>query len=127
VWSALPEAGHNLVVTFDGPYAGASTGGDDFFRDRISDPEGPTQLRVVLLRDRVEHARTPARRRAVRAVAEVRGVLVRELASDGEHALERLATLIGTGDFASIYLALGAGVDPTSTPATDQLKERISR
>jgi glucose/mannose-6-phosphate isomerase len=59
-------------------------------------------------------------------VAEVRGVLVRELASDGEHALDRLASLVAVGDFASVYLAVGSGTDPTPIAPIDELKERIA-
>jgi glucose/mannose-6-phosphate isomerase len=126
-WSALPDAAYDAIVALDGPYGGGSRDDDDFFRDRVAAPEEPLRMRVVLVRDTVEHPRVAARRRALRAVTESRDIVVRELTADGEHPVERLATLIGTGDFASIYLALGAGVDPTSTPATDQLKERISR
>jgi len=126
MWGALPEAGHNAVVILDGPHAGGSGDDDEFFRDRVEDPEGLTRIRVVLLRDSVEHPRVAARRKAIRAVAEARGVEVRELAAAGESALERLASLVALGDFASTYLALGSGMDPTPIGPIDELKERIA-
>jgi glucose/mannose-6-phosphate isomerase len=126
VWGALPEVGHNGIVTVDGPYAVGAATADDFFRDRVADPDGATRLRIVILRDSVEHARVAARRRAVRAVGEARGLVVSEVVAEGDHPLERLASLVAVGDFASTYLAVGSGIDPTPIAPIDELKERIA-
>jgi glucose/mannose-6-phosphate isomerase len=40
--------------------------------------------------------------------------------------LERLASLVGLVDFASVYLALAYGIDPTPVAAITELKARIS-
>jgi glucose/mannose-6-phosphate isomerase len=126
-YGALPEIGHNGVVAFDGPFAtGRSDDDDDIFRDRVEDPDRGTRMSVVLLRDPVAHPRVEARRRAVRAVADVRGVRVREVMAEGTSCLERLASLVGLGDYASTYLALGSGIDPTPIRPIDELKERIA-
>ncbi len=60
-------------------------------------------------------------------LAQDRDVPVTELAADGAHPLERLASLIGLGDYASTYLALGYGIDPTPVAAITELKARISQ
>jgi len=125
-YGALPEAGHNAVVALDGPFATSADEGDDFFRDRVDDPGAGARISIVLLRDTVTHPRVEARRRAVRAIADVRGVRLREVAAEGEHCLERLASLVGVGDFASTYLALGTGIDPTPIRPIDELKQRIA-
>ena len=44
----LPEANHNQVVAFDGPFAGGG-GGADLFRDRADDVDAG-RLALVLLR-----------------------------------------------------------------------------
>lgn len=123
-WGVLPEANHNQVVAFDGPWARGSSRAQDFFRDRADEPER-AGLRLVLLRDLDEHPQT-ARRAAVSAeLAVARGVPVSTVRSEGLCALARLAALIGLTDFASTYLALAEGTDPTPVEAITALKERI--
>ena len=60
---------------------------------------------------------------AVAAPAE-RGIGVTELRTDGAGPLERLASLVGLVDFASIYLALALGVDPGQVLAVHNLGPR---
>lgn len=67
------------------------------------------------------------RREASLRLARERGVPVSELMAEGVHPLERMATLIGLGDYASTYLALGYAIDPTSVSAITELKARISQ
>lgn len=121
----LPEAGHNQVVCLDGPY-GAGAGSDDFFRDRVAEPAGATRLRLVTLRDTEEHPRVAEKAAAGAALAEERGIGVSSLSAVGRHPLERLAELIGLTDFASVYLALLYGVDPSPVAAIDEFKERLA-
>jgi len=133
----LPEANHNQVVMFDGRYgkgeppgeaAGSDTAADAegaaFFRDQLDDPV-TERLRLVILRDSVEHPRVARRREASRELAEDRGIEVSELTAEGDAPLERLASLIGLPDFASVYLALLAGIDPTPIAPIVELKTRI--
>ncbi|MFI6596209.1 bifunctional phosphoglucose/phosphomannose isomerase [Nonomuraea sp. NPDC050536] len=117
VFGELPEANHNQVVAFDGALAE---------RDIYADTASRT-LRLVLLRDTEEHPQVARRREASLRLAEDRGVPVTELAAEGTHPLERLASLIGLGDYASTYLALGYGIDPTPVTAITELKARISQ
>jgi glucose/mannose-6-phosphate isomerase len=48
------------------------------------------------------------------------------LAAEGSSGVERLASLVGLLDFASVYLALGIGVDPTPVGPIDDLKARLA-
>lgn len=122
----LPEAAHNQVVGFDGPFGGAA-GEEDFFRDRVEQPAGDTRLRLVLLRDTEEHPQVTARADVTAGLARDRGIGVSTLPADGGHPLERLAELVGVSDYASVYLALLYGIDPTPVTAVAELKERIAQ
>jgi len=129
VYGSLPEANHNQVVALDGRYGRLSGGGDptaDLFRDRVEEAD-TDRLRLVLMRDRTEHPQVAHRAAASAALAADRGVPVNELVADGEHAFEQLASLVALGDFASVYLALLQGLDPTPVAAITELKERSSR
>ncbi|WP_329251492.1 mannose-6-phosphate isomerase [Actinoallomurus sp. NBC_01490] len=123
----LPEAAHGQVVVFDGPFAsaGGSAGEEDFFRDRVDEPE-TTRLRLVVVRDTEEHPQVTRRWQASVELAAERGVPVTELVARGEHPLERLAGLTAHADYASVYLALALGTDPTPLPAIQELEVRIS-
>jgi glucose/mannose-6-phosphate isomerase len=124
IWGALPEAHHNQSVTLDGAMAGA-TADDDIFRDRIEDPE-PVRLQLVLLRDDDGQGIDASRADISAEVARSRGVGVSALAADGASAVERLASIVGLIDFASVYLALAIGVDPTPIGPIDDIKARLA-
>jgi glucose/mannose-6-phosphate isomerase len=128
VFGALPEANHNQVVAFDGPYgAGARrTDIDDLFADRVEQAERTVgALRLVLLADTEEHPQVTRRREVSMQVAADRGVPVSELRAEGRHPAERLASLASIADFASVYLALVLGVDPTPITPVTQLKAAL--
>ena len=128
VWGVLPEVGHNQVALLDGPFARRAEG--DLFADPYDD-HGPapagSRARLVLLRDEIELPAVARRAQVVQELAEERGVGVSALLGSGATGLERLALLVGTLDFASIYLALLQGTDPTPNPAIDVLKARTQR
>jgi glucose/mannose-6-phosphate isomerase len=119
----LPEALHNQVVTFAGPLAGKP--GGDLFRDRVDD-DGRLRLRLVMLRDSVEHENVAIGASAAVELAAEYGVPVSLIEAVGEHPLERMASLCAVGDFASVYLGLLHGVDPTPITPIDALKARIA-
>jgi glucose/mannose-6-phosphate isomerase len=128
VFGGLPEANHNQVVAFDGPYgAGAQRSEvDDLFADRIEQAERTVgALRLVLLADSEEHPQVTRRREISVQVAADRGVPVSELHAEGDHPAERLASLVSIADFASVYLALVLGVDPTPITPITQLKTAL--
>jgi glucose/mannose-6-phosphate isomerase len=124
IWGALPEAHHNQSVTLDGEL-GATAANDDLFRDRIDDPE-PYRLHLVLVRDDVGDDLAKQRAHASADVARDRGIPVSVIGSEGRSAIERLASLVGLIDYASVYLGLAQGIDPTPIAPIDELKARLS-
>ena len=122
VWGVLPEAGHNQVVALDGALAGGP-------RDIFADPEDESGLRmhVVLLRDTEEHPGVARRAVVVRDLARSRGVEVSELVAEGSSPFQRLASLVAVGDWASTYLALAQGLDPTPVDVITELKGAVQR
>lgn len=146
----LPEAAHNQVAAFDGPFApnssrlsarsqegpGSPAAPDDGAEMAdlsawdldYEEPEpasGFTALRLVLIADPGEDQRVGAQRAAVTELAAQRGVGMSELAMDGEHPLVRLAGVIQLTDYASVYLAIASGIDPGRTVAIKDLQARI--
>ncbi|MGW7521247.1 SIS domain-containing protein [Streptomyces sp. NPDC054796] len=102
----LPEAmtahGALLKGTFS---AGADP--DDFFRDRVEDPEA-LHVRVVLLRE--QGLTGDSALVAARDLAYAHDAPLSELeATEGSGPLETAAELIATTDFAAVYLALAGG------------------
>lgn len=113
VAGALPEVHHNQVVTFAGRYGGAGAAGDLFYDPEVDGAPPRERLRLLLLRDTEELAAVARRSDATVPLAERYGVAVAEVAAGGEHPVERLASLVAPLDFASVYLALLEGTDPT--------------
>jgi glucose/mannose-6-phosphate isomerase len=117
----LPEANHNQVVAFDGPFA-------------PGDPEsGPADcatsawpLRLVMIADPAEHPQVTRRREASAELARQRGIGVSEIAMTGEQALERFASVVQLIDYASVYLGIAAGLDPSPIAAIQELKAQIA-
>ncbi|MFK4214117.1 SIS domain-containing protein [Streptomyces sp. NPDC030920] len=97
---ALPSHGTLLAGTFA---AGADP--DDFFRDRVDEPE-PLHARVVLLRDRPTGGLSAAP--AARELALGHDTAISELEPDEGTELEALAELLAVTDFAAVYLALAS-------------------
>ena len=116
LWGELPEAAQNQLAVIDGPLAQR-----DIFADTAE-----RALRLVVLRDTEEHPQVAKVRDAAVRMAEDRGVQVTELVAEAGQPLLRLASLIELGDYASAYLALGYGLDPTPVTAVTELKARIS-
>jgi len=153
VIGTLPEANHNQVVTFDGPFSagpggfgGAGAGrarfgqtdfgeagfGETGFAEAGFGEEEPggdragVSLRLVLLRDSVEHPQVARRREESARLAEERGIGVTELAAAGGGPLQRLASLVQLIDYATVYLAVVLGIDPGPVAAIQDLKARIA-
>jgi glucose/mannose-6-phosphate isomerase len=113
----LPEANHNQVVAFDGSFAPGRT---------RADAESGFPLRLVLLADPGEHAQVTRRRTASAELASERGIRVSELPMEGEHPVPRFASVVQLIDYATVYLGIASGVDPTPIEIIQELKERIS-
>jgi glucose/mannose-6-phosphate isomerase len=125
VWGALPEAGHNQVVALDGPFA--RTDDEDLFLDRLEDEEGGPRMHVVLLRDSDEHPRVAHRADVVTELARERGVPVSVVQAEGSSPFQRVASLVHVVDWATAYLALAQGIDPTPVGPIDELKQALAR
>lgn len=121
----LPEAGHNQVVAFDGPFAGGAAT-PDLFAERVSEP-APVRLQLVLLREDAEHPQVARRADTSVQLARQRGIVVTELRAEGRSAYERLASLLCLLDYASVYLGLLLGLDPSPIEAIDVLKEQADQ
>ncbi|WP_344078808.1 SIS domain-containing protein [Luedemannella helvata] len=132
VSGSLGEAGRGRVGLLDGVYGGLAEGERDIFADP-DEQSDQVRLRVLLLRDggladedaaEDEPSAVEERRAdAVEALALRRGVRCDTLRGEGASPLERLASLIAVPDFASVYLALAHGLDPTAVPAVTEMKE----
>jgi glucose/mannose-6-phosphate isomerase len=129
---SLPEAAAGQAALFDGSFAPGPE--PDF--PSLEDPDGfaldddsdsRAEIRLVLLADpAAEDPRLASLRAAARSVAEQRGIRVSELAAEGDRPLRRLATLIQLGDYASAYLAIACGIDPSATVAIGDLADPVA-
>ncbi|MFC9247227.1 SIS domain-containing protein [Streptomyces sp. NPDC057136] len=97
---ALPLHGQLLAGAFA---AGADP--DDFFRDRVDEPEA-MRARVVLLRGRPSGGLSAAP--AARELALSHDTAISELEPEEGTELETLAELLAVTDFAAVYVALAS-------------------
>jgi glucose/mannose-6-phosphate isomerase len=151
----LPDVAHNQIAAFDGPFAPPAhlppaspsphaapsplperAGDLDGLPDLSSwdldyEDSGPgpgsgfTPLRLVLIVDPDQDQRVAAQQRAVTELATQRGIGLSELAMDGEHPLVRLSGVVQLADYASVYLAIASGIDPSQGAAVSDLQTRI--
>ena len=133
----LPEAAHNQIAAFDGPFAPTARPApgpaeaenlpdlSSWDLDYEDTRPGFTPLRLVLIVDPEQDQRVAAQQRAVTELAGQRGIGLSELAMDGEHPLVRLAGVVQLADYASVYLAIASGIDPSLAAAVSDLQARI--
>ncbi|MGW8374667.1 SIS domain-containing protein [Streptomyces sp. ODS28] len=101
--AGLPEAMTAHGALLRGAF-GPAPAEEDFFRDRVEEPE-PRRVRVVLLREHAPDAESAVV--AARDLAYGHEAPVGELEpAEGSGPLEAAAELIATTDFAAVYLAL---------------------
>ena len=145
----LPEAGHDQVAAFDGPYTpppepafpaaedlgGAGLSDDDFgfSEEDDADLEGLSgdeeSMRLVLIADPAgEHPVVERTRAAAASLAALRGVDVSDIAMDASaDPLRRLAATVQLLDYASVYLGIAAGIDPLAIAAIKDLRDLTGR
>ncbi|MBQ1161705.1 SIS domain-containing protein [Streptomyces smyrnaeus] len=105
----LPEAMSAHGALLAGPFAPGSDP-DDFFRDRVEEPE-TTHARVVLLREAAPGGESATV--AARDLAYAHEAALSELEpAEGSSALEAAAELIATADFCAVYLTLADSDSP---------------
>ena len=128
VSGALTEVHHNQVVVMAGRFGSLAEATEDIFRDPFEDPEPGGErprMRVVLLRDTEEVEQVARRADATVALAERFDVAVDVLRAEGDAPLLRLASLVAPLDFASVYLALLQGLDPSPIEPIVALKSGL--
>jgi glucose/mannose-6-phosphate isomerase len=106
--NVFPEFNHNELVGY---------GQIEHIADRLS---------VCILRDTGDHRRTGFRMAIVRKMIADLDIDVLEMESNGRSPLARMFSLIQWGDFASYYLAMLNGVDPTPIPVIEHLKQELA-
>ncbi|MFM8944025.1 MAG: SIS domain-containing protein [Actinomycetota bacterium] len=87
--------------------------------------ESGRRFAIVALRVEGEGDDLDARYAFTAGVARAAGATVDEIWATGERPLARLLSLVVTGDFASTYLGILRGVDPTPVEAIARLKEHL--
>jgi len=107
-FDVLPELDHNSVVGLGIPQA---------VRDRVL---------VLMLRSNLDHPRVRVRWDVTRELLEREGVANETLQARGRSRLAHMLSLIHFGDYASFYLAMLNGVDPTPVETIAFLKRRLA-
>jgi glucose/mannose-6-phosphate isomerase len=149
LFGLLPEAGHDQVAMFDGPFAppldpsfpaAEDLGADPFDESAFSDDafdddpdlDGLTpdeaSLRLVLVADPAsEHPAVERARTAAAALAGARGIDVSDITMDSSAPLRRLAATVQLLDYASVYLGIAGGIDPLAIAAIKDLRDLTGR
>ena len=85
------------------------------------------QIAVVLLRDARMHPRVAVRMNVMKTIISQYAAEIIEAESEGRSLLARMFSLIYLGDWASFYLAILNGVDPTPVKVIDYLKNELAK
>ena len=109
-WGALPEMCHNEICGW-GQHG-------DVTRQVVS---------VVRFRHDFEHPQVARRFDLTLPILDEVVHDVLDVQASGEGALAQLFDLVIQGDFASLHMAVEAGVDPGPIPVLDQLKQELAR
>jgi len=108
-YNIFPELNHNEVVGFEVP------------EDMIN------RLVYIILRDKDDNERIKKRIEISKNIIKDKVKNIIEINSSGESYLARLFSLIYIGDYASVYLALEYGINPTPVKMIDYLKEQLAK
>ncbi|HLJ83748.1 MAG TPA: bifunctional phosphoglucose/phosphomannose isomerase [Candidatus Eremiobacteraceae bacterium] len=112
VANVFPELNHNETVG----WSGSRTQGD---------PE--KNLSVVILRDDREPRQIERRVTLTKQIIARRADAIKEVWARGGSAVSRMLSLVYVGDFASFYLAIAYGEDPTPVRVIDWLKGELAK
>lgn len=106
-WETFPELDHNEIVGWEEPAKLAQC----FSAILIRDPEEPPEIR-----QRIDVTKELMSRQMKR---------IYEVQSLGTSRLAKMTSVICTGDFASVYLAILRGIDPTPVKTITLLKSKL--
>lgn len=107
-YNVFPELNHNEIVGFEAP------------------AELLSSLVIIILIDKYDNERVQKRIAITREIIRDRVKHVLEVESAGESLLARIYSLIYVGDYASYYLALEYGINPTPVAVIDYLKQQLA-
>jgi glucose/mannose-6-phosphate isomerase len=110
--NVFPELNHNETVGWSGTHGQA-------------DPQ--RVLVVTILRDDREPSQIQKRVDLTKQIISRQQVPMHEVWARGESALSRMMSLVYVGDFASYYLAIAYGEDPTPVRVIDWLKAELAK
>ncbi len=108
-YNIFPELNHNEIVGFEGP------------REILQ------RLVYIILRDDGDYDRIKKRIEISKTIIKDQVKNIIEVHSRGESYLARVFSLIYVGDYASVYLALEYGINPTPVKMIDYLKEELAK
>jgi glucose/mannose-6-phosphate isomerase len=108
-YNIFPELNHNEIVGLDVP------------------GELLNRLVVVFLRDAADHPRVQRRMQISKSIIQNKVKKVIEIDAQGESFLARFYSLVYIGDYASFYLALEYGINPTPVETIDYLKAELAK
>lgn len=108
-FDSFPELNHNEIVGWEAPKSLT------------------TPFSVILLRDPEEPPPLKNRIEITKKILLPKACKVLEITAVGKHNLAKMLSAMYIGDFASIYLALLRGVDPTPTKTISRLKLEMKR
>ena len=108
-YNIFPELNHNELVGFEVP------------------GELLTCLQIIILRDPDDHEQVRKRIQITHDIIRTKVAGVTEIETRGQSWLARLYSLIYMGDYASFYLALEYGINPTPVKVIDYLKAELAR
>ena len=108
VWDELPEMDYNTLSGLE------------------LVPDGVRLAPVCLIAPHFDHPRITLRQQHTRAVFMMQGCVPDTLEARGECALAQVMNAVQFGDYLSFYLAMAYGVDPTPTPATDEIQAKLA-
>jgi glucose/mannose-6-phosphate isomerase len=108
-YNAFPELNHNELVGFEAP------------------EESLSSLSCIILRDKFDNERVRKRMEVTKGLIKDKVNDIIEVYSQGESFLARFYSLVYTGDYASVYLALEYGINPTPVRVIDYLKSELAK
>src|SRR5579864_9187373 len=112
VANVFPELNHNETVGWSGS---------------AGQREPEKLLSVVILRDEREPTQIQRRVELTKQIVARRASEIREVWARGAATLSRMLSLVYLGDFASYYLAIAYGEDPTPVRVIDWLKGELAK
>jgi glucose/mannose-6-phosphate isomerase len=108
-WEFFPELNHNEIVGWEAV------------------KELAKYFSVILIRDKDEPEAMRQRIQATKELIYTESVKVFEIQSVGKSMFAKMSSVICTGDFTSVYLAIMRGIDPTPVETITLLKEKMKR